>query len=418
MTVSFAALGCHQSLIAPLAASGVDVPFPIQAATIADAVAGRDVLGKGRTGSGKTLAFVLPTVTRLAGRQARPGRPLALVLAPTRELAVQITAVLDPFVSAVGLRCVTIFGGVPAGPQLVALRRGVEIVVACPGRLLDHHGSGALTLSDVEVVVVDEADHMADQGFLPMLRRILSAVGDAQQLWFSATLDNGVSDLVARFMVDPVTRTVENDDTEGGGISHHLVHVAEEDRVATVATMAAMAARCVVFCRTKARAKRLCRQLNSSGLSAVELHGNLAQNVRTRNLAAFHAGTAPILVATDIAARGIHVDAVDIVVHADPPIEHKAYVHRSGRTGRAGADGVVVTIVTPETIADAERMLRRAGLRPQRHVSLDGFMLAEAGCAVRTNLDSENTAPDVVAPDIQASQVRPRLACWSTPGPP
>jgi superfamily II DNA/RNA helicase len=369
-TLSFLELGTPAAVVEVLAAGGVDAPFPIQAATLIDAFAGRDVLGKGRTGSGKTLAFAIPTVARLAGRRAKPGAPLALILAPTRELATQIAGVIKPLAAAMNLRTTTIFGGVPAGAQLRALRAGVDIVVACPGRLLDHHGTGALRLSAVEVVVVDEADHMADQGFLPMLRRILAATPDqAQQLWFSATLDNGVDQMVRAHMRNPATHSVADADSAqaGGETVHHVVRCHEDDRVDVVAALAASAPRCVVFCRTKSRAKRLCRQLCSIGVSAVELHGNLAQNARTRNLAAFTNGTAPVLVATDIAARGIHVDDVALVVHADPPVEPKAYVHRSGRTGRAGAEGVVITVVTPELTDDARSLMRRAGVSPIEH---------------------------------------------------
>ncbi|MFN0089192.1 MAG: DEAD/DEAH box helicase [Acidimicrobiales bacterium] len=378
-------------LVAVLAKSGVTAPFPIQALTLVESLAGRDVLGRGRTGSGKTLAFALPVVAALAGGRSRPGAPRALILAPTRELAAQITQVISPLAAAFHLRCTAIFGGVKPGPQLAALRSGVDIVVACPGRLLDHHRAGALKLNAVRVVVVDEADHMADQGFLPSLRRILQAAPeDAQQLWFSATLDKDVAGLVAQHMRNPVTRTVaELEPSAAAGVASHLVlHVPEEDRVAIVAQLAAGARRCLVFCRTKSRARRLCRQLRNLGLSSVELHGDLAQGVRARNLAAFASGDAPVLVATDIAARGIHVDDVDFVVHADPPVEHKAYVHRSGRTARAGASGAVVTLAGPDQAAHVAGLLRKAGVRARAErvtaqTALAGLMGFEPRQALR-----------------------------------
>lgn len=357
---SFLDLGVPTALVDVLNASGITEPFPIQCATISDALAGRDVLGQGRTGSGKTLAFALPLVARLAGQRSTPGSPRGLVLSPTRELATQIADVIAPLANAYGMRVVTVFGGVPQGRQRAALTAGADIVVACPGRLLDLHSQGALQLGSVQVCVIDEADMMADHGFLPSVRRILDATAKGgQRLLFSATLADGVDALASRYLNCPAEHTAAADAPQEA--LHRLQIVAEPNRVAAVAKLVGDGP-AVVFCRTKYRAKALARKLNSRGVAAVELHGNLSQPQRERNLAAFTSGRAVALVATDIAARGIHVDAVAIVIHADPPAEHTAYLHRSGRTARAGAAGHVVTVVTDEQLADVRKMLRRAGV--------------------------------------------------------
>jgi superfamily II DNA/RNA helicase len=355
------------ALVETLAAAGVTSPFPIQAATLPDALKGRDVLGRGRTGSGKTYAFALPMLTRLAAtpRPRRPGRPRALVLAPTRELAAQIETAIAPLARALNLRTLTVFGGVRPAPQINGLRAGVDILVACPGRLADHVASGHARLDAIEITVLDEADHMADLGFLPVVRRLLDATPrGGQRLFFSATLDAGVDVLVRRFLTDPVTHSLEPARAAVATMAHHVLHVRDDDRLGVLTDLTAAPGRTVVFTRTKRRAKVLTRQLNAAGVPAVELHGNLAQNARTRNLQAFSDGTARALVATDIAARGIHVDDVTLVVHADPPLEHKAYLHRSGRTARAGMSGTVVTLMTDEQRADVHQLTRRAGITP------------------------------------------------------
>jgi len=350
-----------------MSAAGVEVPFPIQAATLPDSLAGLDVLGKGRTGSGKTLAFVLPVLTRLAssGTPTRPGRPRALVLAPTRELAAQIEAVAAPLAHRLGLRTCTVFGGVGPGPQIKALRAGVDVVIACPGRLGDHLGCGHANLGSVEITVIDEADHMADLGFLPVVKKLLDQTpATGQRMLFSATLDGGVDVLVRRYLRQPVTHSVAATQESVGPMDHHVLHVQTADRFGVLADLAAAPGRTMVFTRTKHGAKKLTRQLIQAGVPTVELHGNLAQNARTRNLAMFSDGTASTMVATDIAARGIHVDEVALVVHADPPVEHKAYLHRSGRTARAGSAGTVVTLMTDAQVADVRELTRRAGIRP------------------------------------------------------
>ncbi|GAB3500081.1 DEAD/DEAH box helicase [Amycolatopsis cihanbeyliensis] len=362
---SFTELGVPPALVAALAGQGIETPFPIQAATLPSSLAGRDVLGRGRTGSGKTYAFVLPVLARLAASTDRrqPRRPRALILAPTRELASQIEAAMAPLAEALSLRTLTVFGGVSPGPQISGLRAGVDVLVACPGRLADHLESGHVHLDAVEVTVLDEADHMADLGFLPAVRRLLERTRrGGQRLLFSATLDAGVDVLVRRFLTDPVTHSVDSARSPVTAMRHHVLHVRPDQRYPVLVELASAPERTLVFTRTKHRAKALTRQLVASGVPAVELHGNLGQTARTRNLGAFAAGTATVLVATDIAARGVHVDDVTLVVHADPPVEHKAYLHRSGRTARAGARGTVVTLMTDEQSADVRELTRKAGI--------------------------------------------------------
>jgi len=367
-TVStFADLGLPQAVVSVLAANGIESPFPIQAATLPDSLAGRDVLGRGRTGSGKTYAFLLPMVTRLTASQTKraPGRPRALILAPTRELVAQIDASLAPLAAATGLRSVVVFGGVGHQPQIDKLRAGVDIVIACPGRLEDHVKSRHADLSAVEITVLDEADHMADLGFLPPVKRLMDKTPrNGQRMLFSATLDGGVDVLVKRYLTDPVVHSVDSEQSPVAAMEHHVLHVEKAARINVLADLAASPGRKIVFARTKHGAKNLARQLNSRGVPAVELHGNLSQNARTRNLAAFSDGSAWVLVATDIAARGIHVDDVTLVVHADPPVEHKAYLHRSGRTARAGNDGTVVTLMLDEQVSDVRQLTRKAGVKP------------------------------------------------------
>jgi superfamily II DNA/RNA helicase len=363
---SFDTLGVPARLSTVLARQGIETPTPIQAATLPDSLAGRDVLGRGRTGSGKNYAFLLPLVARLTGGpRPRRGAPRALILAPTRELVGQIDAALAPLAQAAGLTTRTVFGGVGQQPQVNALRRGVDILVACPGRLEDLIGQGHCSLEQVEVTVLDEADHMADLGFLPGVRRLLAQTPKrSQRLLFSATLDKAIDTLVKQFLHDPVTHEADSAQSPVAQMSHHVLHVDREHRLPVLVDLASAPGRTVVFTRTKYGAKALARQLNKHGVTAVELHGNLGQGARTRNLDAFHSGKAAALVATDIAARGIHVDDVSLVVHADPPAEHKAYLHRSGRTARAGNAGTVVTLMTSEQVGDVRSLTRAAGIKP------------------------------------------------------
>jgi superfamily II DNA/RNA helicase len=364
---TFTDLGVPANLVEILDARAITTPTPIQAATLPDSLAGLDVLGRGRTGSGKTYAFVLPLVARLvaSGSPRRPKRPRALILAPTRELVAQIDEALAPFARATGLRTRTVFGGVGQNPQVQALRAGVDVVIACPGRLEDLIQQGACELGGIEVTVLDEADHMADLGFLPAVRRLLDRTPrTGQRLLFSATLDKAVDVLVKRFLVDPVTHEADSAQSPVAKMDHHVLHVRSEQRIPVLVDLASAPGRTVVFTRTKHGAKALARQLNARGVPTVELHGNLAQNARTRNMEAFQSGRATTLVATDIAARGIHVDDVSLVVHADPPAEHKAYLHRSGRTARAGAAGTVVTLMTDQQVRDVRALTRAAGIHP------------------------------------------------------
>ncbi|MGY1718982.1 DEAD/DEAH box helicase [Blastococcus sp. SYSU DS0552] len=364
---TFAALGVPAPMVEVLETSGITAPFPIQVATLPDSLAGRDVLGRGRTGSGKTLAFSIPLVARLAasGTRRQAKRPRALVLVPTRELANQVFAVVDPMARALGMSATTIFGGVGQNPQVQALARGVDIVIACPGRLEDLIGQGHCDLGAIEVTILDEADHMADLGFLPGVKRIMDRTPKVgQRMLFSATLDNGVDVLVKRYLDNPTTHSVDPAVAPVSTMTHHVFHVQSADKAEVVRQLASGLGRSVLFTRTKHQAKKLAKQLTAAGIPSVDLHGNLSQNARERNLEAFSNGSSRVLCATDIAARGIHVDDVALVVHVDPPTEHKAYLHRSGRTARAGAGGTVVTITTPDMVGEVRTLTRQAGISP------------------------------------------------------
>ncbi|MHA3835461.1 DEAD/DEAH box helicase [Terrabacter sp. AAH1] len=378
---NFAVLGVPAHLVRVLDDLGITIPTPIQAATLPDSIAGRDVLGRGRTGSGKTYAFLLPLLTRLSQsggrRQAR--RPRALILAPTRELVAQIDTAMAPLAKALGLTSQTIFGGVGQNPQVQGLRAGVDVIVACPGRLEDLMQQGHVFLDGIEVTILDEADHMADLGFLPGVRRIMDKTPrDSQRLLFSATLDGAINVLVKRFLTNPVTHEADSAQSPVATMSHHVLHVDNGSHLPVILDLTAAPGRKVVFTRTKHRAKKLAKQLNASGVPAVELHGNLSQNARTRNMDDFHSGRAQTLVATDIAARGIHVDDVALVIHADPPVEHKAYLHRSGRTARAGNEGTVVTMMLDDQVRDVRDLTRKAGIKPTTtRVALGHPLLSE-----------------------------------------
>jgi superfamily II DNA/RNA helicase len=366
--VRFADLGVPPELTAVLERKGITDPFPIQAATLPDCLAGRDVCGKAPTGAGKTLAFGLAIATRLASKPGarRKGRrnPSALVLVPTRELAAQIEEVIAPLASAVGARVASIYGGVGYGKQLSALRSGVDVLIACPGRLTDLFERGSVDLSFVEVAVIDEADRMADMGFLPAVRRLLDETSTSRQtLLFSATLDGPVDKLVRDYQHDPVRHDVEPSEADTGEVSHHFWRVEAKDRVSVTTQAVSARGPAVVFCRTKRGADRLSERLSRSGLASAAIHGDRSQSQRERALASFRAGRLDVLVATDVAARGIHVDAVPLVVHFDPAADDTDYVHRSGRTGRAGADGTVVSLIGTEHLAATKHMQRRLGLQ-------------------------------------------------------
>ena len=382
-TKNFGDLGVSQPLIDALIARGITEPFPIQQETLPDTLAGRDVLGRGKTGSGKTLAFSLPLVSRLAGQRRRPSHPSGLVLAPTRELATQISATLAPLAAVNNLTVTTIFGGVPQHRQVKALQAGADIVVACPGRLEDLMKQKLVSLDGVQVTVIDEADHMADLGFLPGVTRILAATpAGGQRLLFSATLDNGVDKLVKRFLRNEVLHSVDSPESHVPAMTHHVFHVAgPQDKKDLVHRLAAGTGRRILFMRTKHHARKMAKQLTEAGIPSVDLHGNLSQPARDRNLAAFSSGEVRVLVATDIAARGVHVDDIELVVHIDPPAEHKAYLHRSGRTARAGSAGDVVTVVLPEQRRETQALLRRAGIQvaPQQVTAESSAVQAVAG---------------------------------------
>jgi superfamily II DNA/RNA helicase len=362
----FSDLGVPIALAAALEQRGIFSAFPIQAATLPDSLAGRDVCGKAPTGAGKTLAFGLAVLSRLervapAGQSRR--RPVALILVPTRELASQIEEVMAPLAKVIGARVASIYGGVGYGKQVAALRRGVDVLVACPGRLTDLVERGSVALSHVDMVVIDEADRMADMGFLPVVRRLIDRTSASRQtLLFSATLEGPVDKLIRDYQRDPVRHDVAPADADRGEVSHHFWRVESHNRIALTAKVVAANGPALVFCRTKRGADRLSDRLANSGLASSAIHGNRSQAQRERALAQFRAGRLDVLVATDVAARGIHVDAVPLVVHFDPATDATDYVHRSGRTGRAGADGTVVSLIGTEHVAATRVIQRRLGL--------------------------------------------------------
>ncbi|WP_053725376.1 DEAD/DEAH box helicase [Streptomyces sp. WM6378] len=363
---AFADLAMPEQLLAALGREGMSVPFPIQGATLPNSLAGRDVLGRGRTGSGKTLAFGLALLARTAGLRAEPRRPLALVLVPTRELAQQVTAALMPYARSVRLRLATVVGGMPIGKQSSALRSGVEIVVATPGRLKDLIDRGDCRLDQVAVTVLDEADQMADMGFMPQVTELLDQVRpDGQRMLFSATLDRNVDLLVRRYLSDPVVHSVDPSAGAVTTMEHHVLHVHGADKNRAATEIAARDGRVILFLDTKHAVDRLTEHLLNSGVRAAALHGGKSQPQRTRTLAQFKTGHVTALVATNVAARGIHIDNLDLVVNVDPPSDHKDYLHRGGRTARAGESGSVVTLVTPNQRRDMSRLMATARIVPQ-----------------------------------------------------
>jgi superfamily II DNA/RNA helicase len=404
--VTFAAVGVPVPLVAALAEAGITTPFPIQAATLPDALAGLDILGRGQTGSGKTLGFSIPLAARLAGGHTSACRPRGLVLVPTRELAGQVQAVLAPLARAVELSVTAIYGGVPQNPQVAGLRDRADIVVACPGRLADLIEQGHCHLGDVEISVLDEADHMADLGFLPVVRRLLDMTPpEGQRMLFSATLDTAVDVLARRFMNRPAQHSVGPVETPTGMV-HHLLTVTPSDRTGVVAALVGGSGRSLVFTRTRRAARKLARQLVAVGIPAGELHGDLTQSVREGNLASFAAGAVRVMVATDIAARGIHVDGIDLVIHADSPAEHKAYLHRSGRTARAGTAGTVITLQTLAQASAVRALMRKAGVVPLTAT-------VTPGSALLRSIAGE-PAPPVTLPARSAARVEAIAATPAT----
>ncbi|GAA0716193.1 DEAD/DEAH box helicase [Dactylosporangium roseum] len=362
---TFAESGLDRRLVAALRSRGLTAPFPIQAATLADALAGRDILGRGQTGSGKTLAFGLPLLDRLRSRRATRQRPLALVLVPTRELAQQVTTALAPYAQALGLRCATVVGGLSPRAQAAALARGAELLVATPGRLADLVHQGHCRLDMVEIAVVDEADQMADIGFLPQVTALLDQVlPGGQRMLFSATLDAAVNKLVRRFLADPVTHSTDPPAAAVTTMAHHLLEVGPADKAATVADIAARNTRTMMFVATKHGADRLARHLTATGLLAAAIHGGKSQGQRTRALEQFRNGALRVLVATNVAARGVHIDDLDLVVNVDPPADGKDYLHRGGRTARAGRSGTVLTLVSADQRRKIHHLMASAGIQP------------------------------------------------------
>jgi superfamily II DNA/RNA helicase len=402
---TFRELGLPGRLTDALTASGMVAPFAIQASAVPDALAGRDILGRAQTGSGKTLAFGLPMLARLAAAAGprRQKAPRGLVLVPTRELAVQVAGALAPLGQTLGVSVTTVYGGISISRQIDRLRRGVDIVVATPGRLIDLLDRTACTLADIEITVVDEADHMADLGFLPAVTRILDATpAGGQRMLFSATLDRGVDRLVSGYLSDPALHAVASDIVPND-VDHRVFVLPAQDKVTIAAEIGSRPGRTLFFVRTKHGADRLAKQLTRAGVDAAAIHGNLNQNQRQRALTAFTAGHPRVLVATDVAARGIHVDDIGLVVHFDPPNDHKDYLHRSGRTARAGATGTVVALVEPAQVREVSRLHQAAGVTPISHQVQPGHD------AVRDVATSGTPIPAV------ASQPRPAAAAGSRP---
>jgi superfamily II DNA/RNA helicase len=400
---TFASIGLPQKLVTALERRGMPAPFAIQTRSIPDALAGRDVLGRAQTGSGKTLAFGLPLLARLAGGQRRGGRPRGLVLVPTRELAQQVHDALQPLAQGLDIKLCAVYGGASMGRQIDQLRRAVDIVVATPGRLQDLIAQGECSLAEVQVAVLDEADHMADLGFLPVVTEILNLTPqDGQRLLFSATLDRGVDKLVRQFLNDPAMHAVASDTSHVELMDHRVFAVSHDSKVDIAAEIAARPGRTLFFVRTKHGADRLALQLRRTGVEAGAIHGNLTQNARKKALDAFSRGSARVLVATDVAARGIHVDDVDLVVHYDPPADHKDYLHRSGRTARAGASGTVLSLLLSDQVREHQRMRERAGVDANAQTVTPGHpavrQIAESGEAIVVQAPPQYTGPSSSAP--------------------
>ncbi|TDQ54235.1 DEAD/DEAH box helicase [Actinorugispora endophytica] len=361
---SFAELGMPAPLLSALERNGMTAPFPIQAATLPNSLTGRDVLGRGRTGSGKTLAFGLALLSRTTGQRAEPRQPLGLVLVPTRELAQQVTDALTPYAQSVRLRLTTVVGGMSISRQANALRNGAEIVVATPGRLKDLVSRGDCHLDQVAITVLDEADQMTDMGFMPQVTALLQQVRpDGQRMLFSATLDRNVDKLVRRFLSDPVVHSVDPSAGAVTTMEHHLLHVSDLDKRTVATHIAAREGRVIMFMDTKHAADKMAKHLLASGVRAAALHGGKSQPQRNRTLEQFKNGNVTALIATNVAARGIHVDGLDLVVNIDPPGDHKDYLHRGGRTARAGESGSVVTLVLPNQRREVSRLMSAANIK-------------------------------------------------------
>ncbi|MDX3136547.1 DEAD/DEAH box helicase, partial [Streptomyces europaeiscabiei] len=371
--VTFATLGLPEGVVRKLAQNGVTTPFPIQAATIPDALAGKDILGRGRTGSGKTLSFGLPLLTQLSGSNTEKKKPRGIILTPTRELAMQVADALQPYGDVLGLKMKVVCGGTSMSNQIYALERGVDVLVATPGRLRDLINRGACSLENVQVAVLDEADQMSDLGFLPEVTELLDQIpGGGQRMLFSATMENEISTLVKRYLSNPVTHEVDSAQGNVTTMSHHILIVKPKDKAPVTAAIASRKGRTIIFVRTQLGADRIAEQLCDSGVKADALHGGMTQGARTRVLEDFKKGYVNALVATDVAARGIHVDGIDLVLNVDPAGDHKDYLHRSGRTARAGRSGTVVSLSLPHQRRQIFRLMEDAGVDASRHIIQGG----------------------------------------------
>ncbi|XUL89700.1 DEAD/DEAH box helicase [Streptomyces galilaeus] len=371
--VTFASLGLPEGIVRKLAQNGVTAPFPIQAATIPDALAGKDILGRGRTGSGKTLSFGLPLLATLSGGRTERKRPRGIILTPTRELAMQVADALQPYGDVLGLKMKVVCGGTSMGNQIYALERGVDVLVATPGRLRDIINRGACSLEDVSIAVLDEADQMSDLGFLPEVTELLDQIpAGGQRMLFSATMENEISTLVKRYLTDEVTHEVDSAQGNVTTMSHHILIVKPKDKAPVTAAIASRKGRTIIFVRTQLGADRIAEQLRDAGVKADALHGGMTQGARTRTLADFKEGYVNALVATDVAARGIHVDGIDLVLNVDPAGDHKDYLHRAGRTARAGRTGTVVSLSLPHQRRQIFRLMEDAGVDAGRHIINSG----------------------------------------------
>ncbi|WP_053848417.1 DEAD/DEAH box helicase [Streptomyces sp. NRRL B-24085] len=413
--VTFADLGLPEGVVRKLAQNGVTTPFPIQAATIPDALAGKDILGRGRTGSGKTLSFGLPTLARLAGGRTEKHKPRAVILTPTRELAMQVADALQPYGDVLGLKMKVVCGGTSMGNQIYALERGVDILVATPGRLRDIINRGACSLENVEVAVLDEADQMSDLGFLPEVTELLDQVpAGGQRMLFSATMENEISTLVKRYLSEPVTHEVDSAQGNVTTMSHHILIVKPKDKAPVTAAIASRKGRTIIFVRTQLGADRIAEQLREAGVKADALHGGMTQGARTRTLADFKDGYVNALVATDVAARGIHVDGIDLVLNVDPAGDHKDYLHRAGRTARAGRTGTVVSLSLPHQRRQIFRLMEDAGVDAGRHIINSGTAfepeVAEiTGARSMTEVQSESAANAAQQAEREVAQLTKQL---------
>ncbi|MET9442347.1 DEAD/DEAH box helicase, partial [Streptomyces sp. NPDC006610] len=412
---TFAELGLPEGVVRKLAQNGVTVPFPIQAATIPDALAGKDILGRGRTGSGKTLSFGLPTLATLAGGRTEKKKPRAVILTPTRELAMQVADALQPYGDVLGLKMKVVCGGTSMGNQIYALERGVDVLVATPGRLRDIINRGACSLEDVRITVLDEADQMSDLGFLPEVTELLDQVpAGGQRMLFSATMENEIQTLVQRYLTDPATHEVDAAQGAVTTMSHHILIVKPKDKAPVTAAIASRKGRTIIFVRTQLGADRVAEQLRDSGAKAEALHGGMTQGARTRTLADFKDGYVNVLVATDVAARGIHVDGIDLVLNVDPAGDHKDYLHRAGRTARAGRTGTVVSLALPHQRRQIFRLMEDAGVDATRHIiqgagAFDPEVAEITGARSMTEVQAESAGHAAQQAEREVAQLAKQL---------